>query len=213
MAQCWCSRRPAQCARGPAWPSSASASAVRAAHGLAQLGQARAHAAARHECSTAVTSPAHGWRRGEKHGGASPACGRQCCRNADVDGGAWMARRGVDGGAAHTAQQRPTWDDCGVGQRNRDDARTRRRGILTGASDGVNGGVGDDGGVACSDTWSVAHDARRAAKLSRRRCRNVDTGDGAVGRRRLSGRWCAVPTAPLRHSVARACGSHAAKAR
>jgi hypothetical protein len=89
----------------------------------------------------------------------------------------------------------------------------RRRDILIGASDGVNGGVGDDDDVACSDTWSAAHDARRAAKLSGRRCRNVDTGDGAVERRRLSGRWCAVPTAPLWHDAARARGSHAAKAR
>jgi hypothetical protein len=90
-----------------------------------------------------------------------------------------MARRGVDGGVARAARRRPTWDDGGEGQRGREDERTRRRGVLTGASDGVQRGVGDDGGVACSDTRSAAREARRAVGLSGRRCRNTDTETGA----------------------------------
>jgi hypothetical protein len=96
-------------ARGLAGPGSASASAARAAHSLAQLGPARARARARavaqHACSAAVTSPVHGRRRGEKHGGASPTRGRRRYRNSDVDDGARMARRGVDDGAAGTARE------------------------------------------------------------------------------------------------------------
>jgi hypothetical protein len=170
-------------------------------------------ATARHACSVVATSPTHGRRRGEKHGGASPARGRRRCRNMDVDDGARMARGGVDGGMARAARWRPTWDDGEEGQCGRDDARMRWRGVLTGASDGVDGGVCDDGGVARSDTRSAPREARRVARLSGRCCRNADTGDGAVARRQLSGRRRAVPTAPLRRGAARARGSHVAMTR
>jgi hypothetical protein len=46
---------------------------------------------------------------------------------------------------------------CWRGQHGRNDARTRRRGVLTDASDGVDGGVGEDGGMA-----SQAREAWRA---------------------------------------------------
>jgi hypothetical protein len=55
------------------------------------------------------------------------------------------------------------WDDGGEGQRGRDGARTRRRDVLTDASEGVDGGIS---GVARSDTRSAAREVRRAARLS-----------------------------------------------
>jgi hypothetical protein len=60
-------------------------------------------------------------------------------------------------------------------RREGDDVRTRWRGILNGPSAGV------DGGMARSDTRSVAREARRAARLSGWHCQNTDMGDGAVG--------------------------------
>jgi hypothetical protein len=42
----------------------------------------------------------------------------------------------------------------------------------------MDGGIGDDDGVACSNTRLAAHDARRAAGLSgRQHCRNADSGE------------------------------------
>jgi hypothetical protein len=69
----------------------------------------------------------------------------------------------VDGSAARAAQRHSTWDDGGGGQRGREGTRTWWHGVLTRASDGVDGGVGDDGGVAHSDTRSAAHVVRQAA--------------------------------------------------
>jgi hypothetical protein len=101
-----------------------------------------------------------------------------------------MTAHGRHDGSAATYEGR-RWR----GQRGRDGVRTRRRGVLTGASDGVDGG-GEDDGVARSDTRSTAHDVRRAAGLSGcghgRRCgrdgdvRGEAVGD-AIGRRQLSG--------------------------
>jgi hypothetical protein len=120
---------------------------------------------------------------------------------AGVDSSARMARRGMDGDAARVAQRRPTWDDGKEGQRGQDDARTRRHDVLTSASDGVDGSVDEDGGVRGEASgWAIG------VALSER-----GHGDGTVGRR-LSRRRRAVPTAPLRHGVARSHGSHAATA-
>jgi hypothetical protein len=71
-----------------------------------------------------------------------------------------MVARGWHDGSAVTYEGR-RWR----GQRGRDGARTRRRGVLTGASDREDGGVGEDGDVAHSDTQAAARDVRRAAGL------------------------------------------------
>jgi hypothetical protein len=61
--------RPAQCMSDLACPSLASACATCVAHGLAQLGPARA--------CVAATSPAHERRCGEGHGGSSLVHGQR----------------------------------------------------------------------------------------------------------------------------------------
>jgi hypothetical protein len=95
----------------------------------------------------------------------------------------------------------------------------RRRGVLTGASDGVDDGVGEDGGVACSNMrgrkWTATvGDAR--SKAVGGNAVGARHGDGAVGRQ-LLGRRLAVPTAPLRRDVrrgaARVLSSHVGMAR
>jgi hypothetical protein len=67
-------------------------------------------------------------------------------------GEVWTVARGRHGGSAVTYEGR-RWR----GQRSRNGARMQRRGVLTGASDGVDGGVGEDGGMA-----SQAREAWRA---------------------------------------------------
>jgi hypothetical protein len=66
------------------------------------------------------------------------------------------------------------------GQRGWDDTRTRRRGVLTGASDGVDSDVGEDGDVAHSGTRAAARDVRRAAGLSGRGHRRRHGQDGGA---------------------------------
>jgi hypothetical protein len=80
-------------------------------------------------------------------------------------------------------------EDSGEGQRGRDGARTRWRGVLTGASNGVDGGVGKDGGMTRSDTRGRE---RTAVALSERGTETARSGGGC---RR------AVPTAPLRRGA------------
>jgi hypothetical protein len=73
--------------------------------------------------------------------------------------------------------------DGGEGQRGRDDARTLRHAVKTGwtaVSDGVDSAVGEDGGVALSDTRAAAREVRQAAGLSGRGHGRRRGQDGSV---------------------------------
>jgi hypothetical protein len=102
------------------------------------------------------------------------------------------------------------------GQRGRDGARTWRRGVLTGATDGVDDGVSEDGGVAHSGTQATTRDARRVAELSGRghgRWRAMRNGREAAA----VGMDARGPDSALRHGpqcdAAQERGSHTAMAR
>jgi hypothetical protein len=145
-------------------------SAARAAHGLAQLGRRE-----RWRGTRALWRQPHrrtGGGRG-KHGGASPARGRRRDR-------ARGRRRRRAGGT--TVRRRPTRDDGGEGQRGRDNVRTRRRGVPTDTSDGVDGGGGgEDDDVARSDMCSWERTAAVGG------ARGGAVGGGAVGARHGDG--------------------------
>jgi hypothetical protein len=109
-----------QRARGPTWPDSASASAARAAHGLAQLGRRSTRVLRRRPHRRT------GGGRG-KHGGASPARGR---RRGRAHGRRWQREGGT------VVQRRPTRVST-AGRRGNAAAWCTHR-----CADGVDGSVG-----------------------------------------------------------------------
>jgi hypothetical protein len=139
--------------------------------------------------SVVASSPTHERRRGEGHGGASPARGRHRGRARGVDGGARMARlprlrrrrrrrkgtRAVDGGVAKSVAQRLTGGDGDV--RTIDEWRLHRR---TGGGGEASAGCQDGGAVSFRQRRSATREVRRpvAAAFVQRSCRN-----GVVGQR------------------------------
>jgi hypothetical protein len=106
---------------------------------------------ARQACAVATTSPVHGRRPGKAR--------------RDLTGAAELI--GVDGGTRAAQQFSGDLRGTTVERVNATGTTGMRwHSVLTGASDGVDGGVGEDSGVARSDTRVTAHDMRRAAGLS-----------------------------------------------